>query len=180
MPMRLSTSLLSLMAVCTLPLQFDPPHLTSIRLTGTYGPHIASIIHKENKALALAPIPSLKKINLASLILANGLTDPYIQMGSVADYACEGPYPVYDDPEGAECTALRNKIPTCQRLIKSCYNFNSRFTCVPAGLYCNGQLYGPLMSKLCSLLLSTFAPLIIVSLIARRDWQKPIRCPTLL
>jgi len=66
-------------------------------------------------------------------------------VGSVADYACGGPYPVYDDPDGPQCTALRSKIPTCQRLIKYCYTFGSAFTCVPAGMYCNSQLYGPLM-----------------------------------
>jgi len=94
--------------------------------------------------LALAPVPGLVKINLASIILANGLTDPLIQMASVPDYACNGPYPMYDDPEGPECTALRTKVPTCERLISSCYNFDSRFTCVPALLYCNSQLFGPL------------------------------------
>lgn len=93
----------------------------------------------------MAPVPSLQKINLASVILANGLTDPYTQMGAVADYVCDGPYPVYSDPEGPECYALRSKTPTCQRLIKSCYEYNSRFTCVPAALYCNAQLFGPLM-----------------------------------
>jgi len=28
-------------------------------------------------------------------------------------------------------------------LIKSCYDYGSRFTCVPATLYCNSQLFGP-------------------------------------
>jgi cathepsin A (carboxypeptidase C) len=80
-------------------------------------------------------------------VLANGLTDPYIQMGSVADYVCDGPFPVYDDPEGPQCQALRSKIPTCQRLIKACYQYNSKFACVPAVAYCNSQLFGPLMRK---------------------------------
>jgi cathepsin A (carboxypeptidase C) len=110
-----------------------------------YAPNIANVIYKENQALALAPNPRIKKINLASVVLANGLTDPYIQMGSVADYACDGPFPVYDDPNGPQCSALRTKQPTCQRLIKGCYNYNSKLTCVPAMLYCNSQLFGPLM-----------------------------------
>ncbi|KAH9005727.1 serine carboxypeptidase [Lactarius hatsudake] len=45
---------------------------------------------------------------------------------------------------GPQCVALRTKVPICQRLIKSCYDFNSRLTCVPAALYCWGQLIGPL------------------------------------
>jgi len=123
----------------------QPFHLAAESYGGTYAPNIANVIYKQNKELALAPTPKLKIINLASVMLANGLTDPYVQMGSVPDYVCDGPYPVYDDPQGPECTALRTKAPNCQRLIKSCYSFNSKLTCVPAGLYCNSQLFGPLM-----------------------------------
>ncbi|EAU81994.2 carboxypeptidase C [Coprinopsis cinerea okayama7 len=123
----------------------QPFHIAAESYGGTYAPNFASIIHKANKELAANPDPKLKHINLASVVLANGLTDPYIQYGSVADYACDGPYPVYDDPQGPQCQALRGKIPTCQRLVKSCYNYNSRFACVPAVLYCNSQIFAPLM-----------------------------------
>ncbi|KAH9172463.1 Alpha/Beta hydrolase protein [Lactarius sanguifluus] len=70
------------------------------------------------------PSPKLAKINLASTHTSRW---PHLP-----DYACDGPYPIYDDPEGPECVALRKKVPICQRLIKSCYTFNSRLTCVPA------------------------------------------------
>jgi cathepsin A (carboxypeptidase C) len=108
-----------------------------------YAPNIANVIYHKNKELALAPTPQLKKINLASVILANGMTDNYIQMASLPEYLCEGPYPIYDDPNGPECTSLRSKVPTCQRLIKACRDFSSKLTCVPAALYCYQQLYGP-------------------------------------
>ncbi|KAJ7223041.1 carboxypeptidase C [Mycena pura] len=120
-------------------------HISGESYAGTYLPNIANAIWDANKRLSLVPTPHLKKINLQSILIGNGLTDPYVQMGSVADYACDGPYPVYDDPLGPECAALRTKIPTCQRMIKSCYNYQSRLTCVPALLYCNSQLFGPLM-----------------------------------
>ncbi|KAG5639177.1 hypothetical protein H0H81_006081 [Sphagnurus paluster] len=122
----------------------QPFHIAAESYGGTYAPNFANVIYKENKKLELAPIPQLKHINLASVILANGLTDPYTQMASVPDYVCEGPYPVYDDPQGPECQSLRAKIPTCQRLIKTCYQFNSRFPCVGATLYCN-TMFAPLM-----------------------------------
>jgi len=121
-----------------------PFHLAAESYGGTYAPNIATVIHKKNKELALAPTPKLIKINLASIMLANGLTDPYTQMGSVPDYACNGPYPIYDDPDGPQCMALRSKVPTCQSLIKACYNFGSRMTCVPPALYCWSQLFGPI------------------------------------
>jgi cathepsin A (carboxypeptidase C) len=72
-----------------------PFHLAAESYGGTYAPNIANIIYSKNKELSFAPVPSLTTINLASVILANGLTDAYTQMGSVADYACNGPYPVY-------------------------------------------------------------------------------------
>ena len=127
-----------------------PFHIAAESYGGTYAPNIASVIHKENQALAAAsalaaPTLDLIHINLASVMLGNGITNPYVQFASVPDWACEGPYAVYDDPEGPECQALRAKVPTCQRLVKSCYDFNSRLTCVPALLYCNSQLMAPLI-----------------------------------
>lgn len=95
-----------------------PFHLAAESYGGTYAPNIANVIYKQNKELSLAPSSRLMKINLASVILANGITNPYIQMGSIADWACEGPYAVYDDPDGPQCEALRAKIPTCQRYVK--------------------------------------------------------------
>jgi len=87
------------------------------------------------------------KINLASVILANGMTENYIQLASVPDYLCEGPYPLYDEPNGPECTALRSKVPICQRLIKACRTFSSKLTCIPATLYCLNAFYGPIQQS---------------------------------
>ena len=123
----------------------QPFHIAAESYGGMYGPNFASLIYKANKELALAPNPRVKHINLASVMLGNGLTDPYMQMASVPDYACDGPYPIYDNPKGAQCMALRTKVPTCQRLIKACYLFRSKFTCVPAVTYCNSQILGPLI-----------------------------------
>lgn len=121
-----------------------PFHMAAESYGGTYAPNAAALFHSKNKELAMVPVPDLIKINLASVILANGLTDPYEQMASVPDWACEGPYPLYDDPNGPECLALRSRVPNCQRLIKSCYYFDYRLVCLPAELYCWGQLLGPL------------------------------------
>ncbi|KIO24205.1 hypothetical protein M407DRAFT_77252 [Tulasnella calospora MUT 4182] len=113
---------------------------------GHYAPHIASTIHKKNVALKAKSFTNTKSklINLNSVLIGNGLTEPYTQMASVPKQACDGPYPIYDDPDGPQCQSLRSKVPTCQRLIKSCYNFNSRFTCLPATMYCNVQLFSPI------------------------------------
>ncbi|EGO03578.1 hypothetical protein SERLA73DRAFT_175099 [Serpula lacrymans var. lacrymans S7.3] len=124
-----------------------PFHVAAESYGGQYAPHIASVIHNENKQIPFAPTPGLIKVNLESIIMGNGITDSYVQFASIPEYLCEGPYPIFSDPDGPECTALRSKVPTCQRLIKACYDYNNRLTCVPAALYCNSQLYAPIQQS---------------------------------
>ena len=121
-----------------------PFHLAAESYGGTYVPNFASVIHKKNKELALAPSKDAVKINLSSMMIGNGQTNTYIQHATIPTFACEGPFPIYDDPNGPECESLRSKVPTCQRLIEACYKYNSRLACVPAAMYCNSQLYGPI------------------------------------
>lgn len=61
------------------------------------------------------------------------------------DYVCTGPYPLYDDPEGPECTKLRSSISTCQRLIKICNLYTTELTCGYASSYCRSRLFEPSM-----------------------------------
>ena len=135
-------------------------------------PNIANVIYHKNKDLELAPNPRLKKINLTSIMLGNGMTDNYVQLTSIPDYLCEGPYPIFDDPNGPECTALRIKLPTCQRLIKACRNFPSKLTCVPATLYCYQQLYGPVQRIYFGL---RFPNVLLINIFFRIRTE-PVRC----
>ena len=127
-----------------------PFHVAAESYGGVYAPHIASVIFGKNLQLtsSLQNNSYMRRINLESVILANGMTDPYLQMASIPDYLCEGPYPVFDDPQGPECRSLRSAVPTCQRLIGLCYNFDSPYTCAPAQSYCFKQLFDPLIGKL--------------------------------
>ncbi|KZT63251.1 alpha/beta-hydrolase [Daedalea quercina L-15889] len=132
---------------------------------GTYAPNIMLVIHTENKVLVAAhalnvAAPGLLHINLTLVLLGNGLTDPYIQHASIPDWVCEGPYPGYDDPDGPKCQVLWTKVPTCQRLVKSCYDFNSCLMCILVILYCNSQIMGPLLG---------YNP---YNIHKRCDWQK--------
>ncbi|KIM59125.1 hypothetical protein SCLCIDRAFT_27552 [Scleroderma citrinum Foug A] len=121
-------------------------HLASESYGGTYAPHIASVIYEENQKAALMS-SSLIRINLASLMIGNGITDAYIQIPTMADYLCEGPYPMFDDPDGPECTALRAKIPKCKSLIKSCRTSKSRLACGEAEDYCHTAFHDPLQTS---------------------------------
>ncbi|KAJ7145401.1 serine carboxypeptidase [Mycena crocata] len=124
-----------------------PFHVAGESFGGIYGPHIASVIWRANQALEVSPKPGATRINLTSVILANGITDPYIQIPSIVDYVCTGPYPVYDDPNGPECIKLRSSVSTCQLLIKLCNLYQTDFSCGRAGQYCRSRLFEPSMKS---------------------------------
>ncbi|KAI0714777.1 alpha/beta-hydrolase [Earliella scabrosa] len=121
-----------------------PLHLAAESWGGHYGPNIASYVQKMNARSVYAPLPGQKHINLASLILANGLTDPKTQFGSVAEYMCGGgPYPPFKH-DSKECAALRIETPVCKGMIEGCYRFPSKVTCNAATSYCWARVLGPI------------------------------------
>jgi carboxypeptidase C (cathepsin A) len=92
-------------------------------------------VHRKNKQLPQAPSSGLRRINLQSVMLGNALTDPLIQMPSVAGYACDGPFAVFDT-NSRQCRDLRSRAPICERMIKACYALDNTATCSPATFYC--------------------------------------------
>jgi cathepsin A (carboxypeptidase C) len=131
-------------------------HMAAESYGGACVPHAASIVHKRNKELDLVPVLDLIRINLASVIPGSGITEPVNQLQTVADYACNGSYAMYDDLEGSQCVALRSNVSVCERLNKSCYNSGLRSFCVPAQTYCYGQVVGSLQRKSLHFLVSFF------------------------
>ncbi|ORX38931.1 Alpha/Beta hydrolase protein [Kockovaella imperatae] len=118
-------------------------HVAGESYAGQYIPNIADVIYKKTAALAAAPNPNLPTLNFKSVLIGDGVTDPKAQYASVPDWACDGPYAVFD-PRGSECANLRTKAARCERLAEACYKSNTRFTCVPAELYCVTQMIGPI------------------------------------
>ncbi|KAI0800534.1 alpha/beta-hydrolase [Fomes fomentarius] len=106
-----------------------PFYLAAESWGGHYGPVIASYVYKMNERRIYAPFPGQKHINFASLILANGLTDPRRSLGP------------------KECVAMRLETPVCTRLIESCYRFPSTLTCNPATNYCWVRVLGPMAAS---------------------------------
>ncbi|EFP76336.2 hypothetical protein PGT21_011218 [Puccinia graminis f. sp. tritici] len=122
-------------------------HVAAESYGGQYAPNIATRIIKENNDLQsgsqLTPTDKVV-IPLSTVIIGNGLTDPLVQFASVPDYACApSPYAIFDE---STCASIRSKVPTCERLQKFCYSNPSRFTCVPATLYCWSSIYGPIQN----------------------------------
>jgi cathepsin A (carboxypeptidase C) len=111
---------------------------------GRYAPLIASKIHSENKKRVqearVHGLDAPKTINLSTIMLGNGLTDPKVQFAAVYDYACNSEYAIFK-PDSPQCQTLQTKGQTCASLIDSCYKYDNRLTCTPAGLYCWSSLY---------------------------------------
>ncbi|OIW34035.1 hypothetical protein CONLIGDRAFT_206495 [Coniochaeta ligniaria NRRL 30616] len=83
-----------------------------------------------------------RNINLKSVLIGNGLTDPYNQYEYYRPMACgEGGYPAVLDE--SECRSMDNALPRCQSLINNCYESGSVWNCVPASIYCNNAFMGP-------------------------------------
>ncbi len=113
-----------------------PFHIAAESCGGHFGPHIANYIHQKNEELDLAPRVGQAKINLASVILANGLTDPLTQFSTIEKYLCsDAPYPPYK-PNDNVCVGLRLGIPSCLRMIEACYKYQTQTVCSAASAYC--------------------------------------------
>ncbi|KAJ7817330.1 serine carboxypeptidase [Mycena leptocephala] len=113
----------------------QPFHIAAESYGGHFAPRIASIVHQKNKQLVHAPSSDIRKINLASIMLGNALTDPLIQMPSVVGYACDSPLALFS-PRSPQCRSLRTRGAICERMIGACYALDTRAVCAPATFYC--------------------------------------------
>jgi cathepsin A (carboxypeptidase C) len=117
---------------------------------GRYAPLIASKIFNENKERKEEAqrygLQAPKTINLESIMIGNGLTDPKVQFATVYDFACESEQAIFK-PDSEECQTIKSKAPTCTSLIENCYKYDSRLTCLPAGLYCWSGMFSGLQNS---------------------------------
>jgi cathepsin A (carboxypeptidase C) len=114
-------------------------HMAAESYGGTYAPNTAAVFDRKNRELEVDPVPRLTKINLASVILANGWTNPLEQYPSIPDWLCEGPYALFE-PESRECKGLRRSVPRCRSLTEACQKFDNSITCASAESYCSYAL----------------------------------------
>ncbi|KAJ3407021.1 hypothetical protein CcCBS67573_g00130 [Chytriomyces confervae] len=120
----------------------SPFHVTGESYAGHYIPAIAdTILTGNNDAGAPDNDSDLLVINLASIAIGNGLTDPAVQYEYYPQYACGNPYgPIL---EQSECDAMSGKYGTCKSIIEGCYKYQSQWTCVPGAVYCNSAMISP-------------------------------------
>ncbi|CAE6479344.1 unnamed protein product [Rhizoctonia solani] len=133
-------------------------HVAGESYAGTYVPHVANAIWKNNQKLGKSNDELVKvnltsilignggnqgksndelvKVNLTSILIGNGLTNPTYQFPVLYDWWCgNGKWPVFDK-DGPMCTQLARDIPVCQRLVKSCEDYDTDIVCGTAGLFC--------------------------------------------
>ncbi|KAF7728044.1 hypothetical protein EC973_006680 [Apophysomyces ossiformis] len=120
---------------------------------GHYIPAVASIIQQNNKVADKVSLP----INLKSLIIGNGLTDPLIQYKSFGSVGCNGRNARILSAD--TCASMDKALPKCLASIDKCYRTVTKNDCVAASTFCNFQLVKPYMdtglnpydiNKLCS------------------------------
>ncbi|KAF9363584.1 hypothetical protein BGX34_003791 [Mortierella sp. NVP85] len=118
-------------------------HVAGESYAGHYIPAIAKEINDANKKIATPMFrpPGVQHINLESVLIGNGLTDPKTQYEYYPEMACRNSYgPVLDDDS---CDKMTAAYETCAGLIQGCYESNSVFRCLPAASYCNAKMIMP-------------------------------------
>ncbi|KAG2236692.1 Alpha/Beta hydrolase protein [Thamnidium elegans] len=121
-------------------------HVSGESYAGHYIPAIAGVINRNNQekfnSLELFKKKhTLARVNLKSVLIGNGLTDPLIQYKYYSKMACDNSYgPVLDQ---ATCDNMDAQFPACERLIQNCYDSQNVFSCLPAAMKCNKDQIQP-------------------------------------
>ncbi|CAO3644140.1 unnamed protein product [Cunninghamella blakesleeana] len=115
----------------------QPFHIYGESYAGHYIPVYADHIVNENKRIRQG-LSNNSIINLTSIGIGNGWTEPLIQMEQYNTMACNSSYGslLSDDT----CQKMKNNYPLCAEKIKKCYETNSDLDCVMADNFCNRHI----------------------------------------
>ncbi|BGP06618.1 hypothetical protein JCM10049v2_002442 [Rhodotorula toruloides] len=108
---------------------------------GRYIPVFADYILKQNQ---VAESKGLRHINLVSVMIGNGFTNPLTQYASYYPTVCTNQtgYGPYVSPR--ECRKMQEALPRCQSLVKACWDdLRNSALCVSASVYCETRLTSP-------------------------------------
>ncbi|KZT37103.1 alpha/beta-hydrolase [Sistotremastrum suecicum HHB10207 ss-3] len=119
---------------------------------GHYGPVFAAYFLAQNAAIKKKKIEGIH-INLKTLGIGNGLTDPLSQYPGYLTYATSNPYNIQTATSAQIATAdtLFTEAGRCMAQIQSCYKTLSPGTCSAAQGFCNtymNDLYSGLTGRL--------------------------------
>ncbi|KAJ7189887.1 serine carboxypeptidase [Mycena pura] len=113
---------------------------------GHYGPTFAAYFLSQNTAVAAGKV-SGQHLNLKTLGIGNGLTDPLSQYPGYISYAQSNPYhPLVSPSEIASAnTSWNTPITGCKDQIIACNNGGNNSVCSDAQLFCNSEILDPLI-----------------------------------
>ncbi|KAK7045221.1 carboxypeptidase, partial [Favolaschia claudopus] len=112
---------------------------------GHYGPTFAAYFLSQNAAIAAGTVSGLT-LNLKTLGVGDGLTDPISQYPGYLTYAASNPYhPLVSSSVLARAnTAWTTPTTGCRDRIIACNNGGSNSVCSAAQSYCNNNILSPL------------------------------------
>jgi cathepsin A (carboxypeptidase C) len=109
-------------------------HVIGESYGGHYVPDVGKVINDNNKK------SGSNKINLNSIGIGNGWTNPLIQYEYYPDMACNNTY--YPVLPQSSCDASRKKWPQCKSKIEDCYRNGTIDSCKAADDYCGDVMQG--------------------------------------
>ncbi|KAJ7733030.1 serine carboxypeptidase [Mycena metata] len=111
---------------------------------GHYGPAFASYFLSQNAAIAAGTATGLT-LNLKTLGIGNGLTDPISQYPGYISYANSNPYGTLVSASTIKsANSSWSSSKGCKAQITSCGNGGSNSVCSAAQNYCNNNILSPL------------------------------------
>ncbi|TFK48038.1 hypothetical protein OE88DRAFT_1665085 [Heliocybe sulcata] len=115
-------------------------HMAGESYGGRYIPVFASAVYDQNVKLVEA---GLTPINLSSVMIGNGITDPFTLMSSYYDMECT-PASVAPILDISTCVRMKQAIPRCQKLMKeSCQDVFDAISCEEAMAICSMEIEEP-------------------------------------
>ncbi|KAJ7452966.1 serine carboxypeptidase [Mycena galericulata] len=113
---------------------------------GHYGPTFAAYFLSQNAAIA-AGTATGATLNLKTLGIGNGLTDPISQYPGYISYANKNPYasPLVSTSTIKSANSSWSSSKGCKEQITACGNGGSNSVCSNAQNYCNNNILSPLV-----------------------------------
>ncbi|EIM83897.1 serine carboxypeptidase [Stereum hirsutum FP-91666 SS1] len=123
-----------------------PFHVAGESYGGRYTPVFAAEIYDQNAKLVEI---GMEPINLTSVMIGNGVTDPYSMTLSYNDFSCSAvSAPLTPFLPISTCVRMEKAVQRCQRLLKdSCIDQYDQINCQAAHQFCDTELTVPMFSS---------------------------------
>lgn len=111
---------------------------------GHYGPSFATYFLSQNADIAAGRISGIT-LNLKTLAIGNGLTDPIATYQGIIDYASSNPYRIFNSTALAVANDTWTRQGGCRDSINTCNDNGTDAACFHALEVCNTDVINPLL-----------------------------------